>query len=340
MKKENKTNSFTDKLPSWVSRINIHIVFLVLVVLLIIGIVVKFSNWGVMIHQEDIFKDGMGTYDNSYDMMLPAFDENGDALYPKYDKDSKILLFGNDALADDRDSKDNLAAIITKQTGATVYNCSVSGSYLASSEPYLIASDNPENALNFYWLSFVVAGDLVDKEVLDSINELGKDAPPEAMEVYNTLNSIDLNEIDVIGIMYDGHDYLAGSPMYSDDEFYDIRTFTGSLSAGIDLIRENHPHIRFIVMSPTYAYGVDEEGNYISSDIQTYGGQHFLSTYVIKQAEAVSALGVTFVDNLYGTIHEDNADLYLTDNIHLNVDGRKKVAQRFIDAMYYYNNRE
>lgn len=336
MKKENDTtNTSESKMP----RINIHLVFLALVVVLIVGIITKLSDWGVMVKQEDIFKDGMGSYDNSYDMMLPAFDVNGDPIYPKYDKNTEILVFGNDPFADDRDSKDNLANIIAKQTDATVYNCSISGSHLASSEAYLISDLNPMNAFNFYWLSFVAAGDLVDKEVLDSIKALGQDAPSEAMDVYNTLNSINLDEIDVICIMYDGDDYLCGSPMYSDDEFYDIETFTGSLAAGLDLIRENHPNIRFIIMSPTYAYGIDENGEYISSDIQTYG-QHFLSTYVIKEAEAASALGVTFVDNLYGSIHEDNADLYLTDNIHLNVDGRKLVAQRFIKAMYYYNDRD
>ncbi len=46
---------------------------------------------------------------------------------------------------------------------------------------------------------------------------------------------------------------------------------------------------------------------------------------------------VTFVDNIYNTIHEDNAKKYLEDNIHLNLAGRKKVAERFAYALDYYN---
>ena len=47
---------------------------------------------------------------------------------------------------------------------------------------------------------------------------------------------------------------------------------------------------------------------------------------------------VTFVDNLYGTITEDNAKQYLTDYIHLNQKGREKIAERFLYALNYYNS--
>ena len=76
----------------------------------------------------------------------------------------------------------------------------------------------------------------------------------------------------------------------------------------------------------------------MSSDIMTYGGMDVLSTYVIKQSDSAAVQSVSFVDNLYGTIHEDNAKEYLTDNLHLNVKGRKAVAKRFVEALNYYND--
>ena len=90
-------------------------------------------------------------------------------------------------------------------------------------------------------------------------------------------------------------------------------------------------------MSPTYAYGLDENGDYISSDIQRYGWD-VLSTYVIKQYASCNSRGVTFVDNLYGTINEDQAPEYLTDHLHLNLAGRKKVAERFVYALNYFSH--
>jgi len=332
-------SSVKDKLRTFLSKVNFHIVFLALVVLLIIGIIVKFADWGVLISQDEIFSDGKGDYDNSYDMLLPVFDENGDPVYPDYSQDLDILLFGNAPFADDRDSEDGLANIIQRETGATVYNCSVNGSHLAALNYSLIPDEEPLDAVNFYWLCHVLLGDATDHYFLDALSYLDDSTAQEAKLIYEKFNSIDMNEIDVIAIMYDGSDYLAGLEMYDDNTYTNINTFTGNLHAGIELIRDNYPHIRFIVMSPSYAYGLDENGEFISSDIQTYG-QHFLSTYVIKQAEACSVLGVTYIDHLYGTITEANADLYLSDHIHLNPEGRQLIADRFLKALYHYQNRD
>ena len=144
--------------------------------------------------------------------------------------------------------------------------------------------------------------------------------------------------MDVITLMYDGSDYLAGHNMYSDENPTDIQQFTGNMEAGIELIQQTYPHIRIIVMSPPYAYAIDEDGNYVSSDMYRYNNQDVLSTYVIKQYGSAYTRGVTFVDHLYGTITESNADKYLTDNIHLNTEGRKLVAQRFVDALKKYTH--
>ena len=43
------------------------------------------------------------------------------------------------------------------------------------------------------------------------------------------------------------------------------------------------------------------------------------------------------MDNLYGSITEDNADEYLVDNLHLNVKGRKLIAKRFEYFLNYYS---
>ena len=67
-------------------------------------------------------------------------------------------------------------------------------------------------------------------------------------------------------------------------------------------------------------------------------GQDVLSTYVIKQCSSCIRNRVTFVDNLYGTVTGENADICLSDYLHLNVEGRKKIAERFVYALNYYNN--
>ena len=137
--------------------------------------------------------------------------------------------------------------------------------------------------------------------------------------------------------MYDATDYLMGNAMYNDDNPTDPTQFTGNLEASLEVLQRLYPQIRIIVMSPTYAYAIDVDGNYVSSDIYIYNGRDVLSTYVIKECYSSNLHSVSFMDNLYGSITEDNAKEYLTDNLHLNVKGRKLIAKRFEYFLNYYS---
>jgi len=315
---------------------NIHTLFAAVFVLFVIGIVFSLKNWGVRVDLDEIFKNGQGEYSDTLDSFLPLLNDSGEN--PADDGVTNIVCFGNAPFADDRDSDDNLANIIARETGANVYNCSIGDSYLAALNPYFDSSIQPLDAYNFYWLVTLATGGDVEYFFEEAARHLGDATPPEADEVYETLTTLDFNKVDVVTIMYDASDYLEGHYMYNDANHTDISYFTGNLEAGIELLKSIYPHIRIIVLSPTYAFAVDENGEYVSSDIMTYGGMDVLSTYVIKQSDSAAVQSVSFVDNLYGTIHEDNAREYLIDNLHLNVKGRKAVAERFIQALNYYND--
>ena len=315
------------------SRNKWHILFAAAVIAIICLVGYRILNYGVLKNLDDY--DG-STGDEVFDAPF-SLEAAGGTRTEDPDGVTTIVFFGNAPFADDRDSADSLANLIGASTKATIYNVSVSGSYLAADGATLSSSIAPLDAFNFYWLTTAFCLRNNDYIYQDIFQTLGDNLPPDGMEAYNTLLSIDFSTVDVIAIMYDGADYLAGHNMYSDDNDTDIQQFTGNLEAGLELIKQTYPDIRIIVMSPTYAYAVDEDGNYVSSDQYRYGNQDVLSTYVIKEYESCYRQYVTFIDNLYGTVTEDNASDYLTDNIHLNLEGRKKVAERFIYYLNYYN---
>lgn len=306
---------------------NVHVIFLVLFLALVGFIFVRIKNWGVKVDLDEIFKDGPGEYDDSLDSVLPLLDADRNII--NFEEPATIVAFGNAPFADDRDSEDNLANIIADMTGATVYNCSIGDSYLACNFGEL-------DMYTFYWLAHLACGSDVKQNYINAPETLGDALPEDAMEATELITSIDFNEVDVITVMYDATDYLLGNWMYEDENPTDTFTFTGNLEAGIELFQQTYPHIRIIVMSPTYAYAVDKEGNYVSSDQFTYNDQDVLSTYVIKEYASCSSRSVSFVDHLYKTITEDNAKDYLIDNLHLNVEGRKLVAERFEYFLNYY----
>ena len=320
--------------PAGIRRfLNVH-VFFALILIVVIGLVAyRFTHWGQRVSQSDIFKDGQGSYDDSWDSILPLTDENGQMVITDA---SNIVLFGNAPFADDRDSSDSLANLIAKETGANVYNCSISGSYLAAQELNFDPTVAAMDAYCLYWLVNLATGAPIDNYYVQAAEQLGDKTPADAEEVINTLKTLDFNTIDTVAIMYDATDYLLGNPMYNDDNPTDPTQFTGNLEASLDVLQSLYPQIRIIVMSPTYAYAVDENGEYVSSDMYIYNNRDVLSTYVIKECYSANLHSVSFMDNLYGSITEDNAKEYLTDNLHLNVKGRKLIAKRFEYFLNYY----
>lgn len=316
--------------------LNLHIILLLIVILTVAAVIFRFLTWGERVNLEDFASEYTDDYKDTLDIILPVVDEDGNIIRDQ-DDTTTIVCFGNAPFADDRYSEDNLANMIAARTGAVVYNCSISGSYLSSQQNAPYADRSPWDIFSLYWL--VQVADKIDMSGhwTTLYDVLGDQTPPEAPEVYETLSTLDFDSVDVVAIMYDASDYLAGREMYNDSNNTDVTQFTGNLEASIEQLRNNHPHIRIIVLSPTYAYATDMNGNYVSSDIYTYGWD-VLSTYVIKQSESCANNGVTFIDNIYGTITEDNASEYLIDNLHLNVKGRKLVADRFIEALHYYDD--
>lgn len=317
-------------------RVNWHLVLLIVFIASVFLIVTMIRNWGQVVNLDDITTEddpSIDPYIDVLDNILPNSEAEGSPAAT--DGVTKVVLFGNDPFAADYGTSNNVGEIIADLSGATVYNCAVTGSNLVPETFLYSVQDAPMDAFNFYWLTTFLGYEGVD--FCEQSLTLAPDAlPAEAKDAYATLCSIDFSTVDVIGIMYDASDYLEGKDLYNPDNEIDIHTFYGNLNAGIQLLQETFPHIRIIVMSPTYAYAVDADGNYVDSDIHIYN-EFPLSTYSQMIDRCAANLGVSYVDNFYGTVNVNNANDYLIDNIHLNNDGKQKVAERFVYALQYYD---
>lgn len=344
MESKEPVHSHSDKENGFLNRIlsiNWHLILLVVIVFSIVFIIYRFKTWGT---QVDL--DNLAPVDENYDVeiidnIFPCLYE-GDAP-AVHDDETNIVLFGNDTLAQNRGTSNDIANMIAELADANVYNCAVTDSYLTSTSEYINPKADPMDAFSLYWLttSYALALDIpAIGEAYEQVFEgYSEQLSTDAQLVYDTLASIDFNKVDVIGIMYDANDYLAGKPLQITDDPNDILCYTGNLQASIELIKEKFPHIRIIIMSPTYAYALNPDGDYVSSDLYTYRDGCKLSNYALDMANVAMIQGVSFVDNFYGTINETNADLYLLDHINLNVEGRKKLAERFVYALQYYDEK-
>lgn len=313
-------------------KFNIHVLFFLVMAGIVVFAAVKLIIWNIGIKDNTDVSINNEEYDvESMDYILPL---NPKLLEGREDDGiTTVVCLGNAPFADDRNAEDNLTKLMEKELGenAVVYNCSVADSYMTALRPSF--NEYTEDVFSFYWLTTVIAVD--NGAIIDSAFESLGEVPADLRESMELLQSIDFEKVDVIAVMYDASDYLAGRKTINSENPTDIQYFTGALAAGIQLIQQTYPHIRIMVMSPTYAYALDENGEYASSDIIDYG-MGSLATYAILESNVCYENSVSFIDNIYASVNANNADSYLTDNLHLNTDGRRLLAKRFVECLNLY----
>ena len=86
-------------------------------------------------------------------------------------------------------------------------------------------------------------------------------------------------------------------------------------------------------MSHTFCHNINEEGNFENGD-RVDLGNGTLSHYLQKELDTASDCGVSFIDNFYGSINEDNYLDYMTDYIHFNDAGHALLADRFVQCIF------
>ena len=238
-----------------------------------------------------------------------------------------ILCLGDDPFSLEL-GENGLAQQIAKKTGATVYNGSFTGTTMAAQ----FASYNDGYILDAFSFSYVA------KSLASGDFELMKTAASYSYDenfakTAQMLSELDLNSVDMICVMYDGSDYINKRPCDDPNALYAEITYTGALRSGVKAIQEAYPHIRIVVMSHTFCHSIDENGNFQNGD-RTYLGHGTLSHYLQKELDATMDVSVSFIDNFYGSINEDNYLDYMTDYIHFNDAGRELLAQRFADCLF------
>lgn len=232
-----------------------------------------------------------------------------------------ILCLGNNPFSDDR-GDEGLSTMIAQKTGGVVYDCSFPDSTAACKNPVY----DPNYTKDHFNLYYVVES--FRNNEFTAINSIaGDEADPRYQEGVDIMKTVDMDKVDVIIIMYDSTDYNVGSPAEDLNNPGNVSTFTGGLRVALNNIRTTWPYIRVYLMSPTYAQAMDEEGNLSNGTITDFGNGPLVH-YVYKESEVAMDCGVSFIDNYFGTINEDNYEEYMKDYMRYNVAGREKLADR------------
>lgn len=325
----NEQNQPVENTPKRGFKINFHVIIIVAILLIGAFSVYRLVRWnqGTAIEESENDVDPSLFDVEALDMIIPM---DSSRLEGREDDGvTTILCLGNNPFTDDRGDQ-SLASMIARKTNSVVYDCAFPNSSVACK--YSVY--NPEYTKDHFNFYYVVES--FRNNDLTAINSIASyEADPRYQEAVNIMKTVDMDKVDIMLIMYDSTDYMMGTPSDNPDNPYDVTSYTGGIRTTLKNIESTWPHIRVFVMSHTYGQYMDEEGNLYNGTTKDLGNGT-LNHYLVKEAEAVMDCGVSFIDNYYGTINEDNYKEYMRDHFHMNELGREKVADRIADVI---NNR-
>lgn len=306
-------------------RFGIHLILILAIVLIAAFSVYRLNKWNKGITLDDTPIDSSEFDIEVLDMIMPI--DSSRLEGHEDDGVTTILCLGNNPFTDDR-SETGLASLIAAKTGAVVYDCAFPDSSAACKYPQY----NPEYTRDHFNFYYVV--ECFRNNEFTAINSIAGDEPdPRYQEAVDVMKTVDMDKVDIIVVMYDSTDYNIGTPSHDpNDNLNNVTAFTGGLYVTMQNIQKTWPYIRILLMSPTYAQAMDEDGNLLNGTITDLGNGPLVH-YATKEADVAMACGVSYIDNYFGTINEDNYKEYMSDYMHYNEAGREKLAQRIADVI-------
>ncbi len=237
-----------------------------------------------------------------------------------------ILFLGNDAITYDS-SETGVVSQIASLSGSTVYNAGFPASYV-SMKNASVSDDYAMDNYSFY--------NICQSIVNEDFSQMEADAATREDYTYSTsvytLKDLDFNSVDTLVVYYDANDYIGLRPGMNPDNMDDPMTYYGAFSSGIKAIQEKYPFIRIVVMSFTFCFSYDSDGNLVNGGKYDFGNGS-LPTYLQHIIDATGETGASFIDNYYGTVTQTDTSKYLIDNIHVNQAGNKYIAEHFVSAL-------
>ncbi|MDR2889516.1 MAG: hypothetical protein LBV33_06730 [Lachnospiraceae bacterium] len=303
-------------------KINLHLVVLAIIVIVFGTAIFILVRWDKGVESD---------YDPS--VVTTEFDvEEMDMLIPLEpaimaereqldDGINTILCLGNNPFTDELGAN-GLAAQIAEKTGAEVINGGFPDSVIACRSSQYDPAYPQDNFSLYYVTKALVEGNFSALTAAAVVQE-----DDVYVDTVKNLESVDMNKVDNLIIMYDTTDYNTLSPGYDPADDYNLTAYAGALRTSLEDIREAFPYIRIYVMSHTYAQYLDENGQLHNGTIMDLGNGD-LPHYLVLEYDTAVSCGVSFIDNYFGTINEGNYQEYMTDHMHYNDAGRELLAER------------
>ena len=242
-------------------------------------------------------------FDNSSENQAASISENmirqGKTLFGR-----NIVVFG-DSIWNAARGKDGISEYVQEATGATVYNCAIGGTTAA------VVNEDPSfdnwTSNSFNGMIYAARKLIPAEQILD-----------EGEVVLDVIKQVDFSETDYVIVAYGLNDFFSDVSIFP-KEYYELTNYVGALRNGIDKLKEHYPHIKIIVVPPTYTKMFEGEKTFE------------IGNYVEAARSVATELEVEFLDMFH--VLGNNAETrtkHLGDGVHMSAEGRKVYADAVI----------
>lgn len=252
--------------------------------------------------------------------LLEGIDGIQDSALKKFDGELCVCL--GDYVLGAIDPPEDYATVIAEETGLQTVNAGIASSWIS-------AHANLElDTFSLYRLADAIAtGDWTLQDAAVASLPLANSATH-----YQALKGVDWTQADIITIGMGQLD-ISGSAVLDDPAApKSTSTVLGALRYSIERILAAYPHIKIMILTPTYRYLTDKG---VGCD-QTTFGEHTYGEYTdgiisvareynLPYVDLYRSLGINSINYAYYTVEGDGA--------LLNTQGTQRLGKRVADAL-------
>lgn len=243
----------------------------------------------------------------------------------------QIVVFGDSVPGMVRDHS-GIAAQVGSLLDKTVYNAALGGT--------CISRLDRENRLDYgkdsLSLSALAKAVYMEDFGVQQTVRLREPMTEYFADTIDELERIDFSAVETVLIEHGLNDFYAGVPLDNEANDMDEYTFAGALRSALTSLRKANPHMRILLVTPTYTW-LTAEGVTCQEFDAGYGN---VDAYVQKEMEVAEEYGVEIIDLYHDFFpHEQWEDwkLYTEDGMHPNEAGRTLITEKIVE---YLNGRK
>lgn len=248
-------------------------------------------------------------------LVLPLFDGGKREQYD--------IVFLGDSIIGNAGYDYSIAGIAGEKLGKTVFNGAFGGTTMSFDESAAWGS-----VTSSQWCMAKLAdaiayqdwkGQLASMNYADYYGETNNQALSYFKERMEGLSNIDFEQVDVLIIEHGTNDYNCGRTLDNQENPYDVTTFGGALRYTLQLLQDKYPDMQIVLMTPVYCeLGADRTELCYMRDY----GAGTLDAYVQLEKQIAEDFDIPYIDAYSDSgIWENNADEYLYDGLHPNMEG-------------------